>query len=48
MNLDMLPERLALSDKKRIKGLSLEFLGALPLVALVSALTVVGLLATFA
>ena len=48
MNLDMVPKRPTLSNKKKVEGLSLDFLGVLPLVALLSVVTVIGLLATFA
>ena len=48
MNLDMLSKRPTSADKKKVEGLSLDFLGVLPLVALLSVVTVIGLLATFA
>ena len=48
MNLDMLPKRLTPTRKKRVKDLSLDTLAILPLAALLSVVTVIGLLATFA
>ena len=46
MNLDMLPRQRVV--KKRTEGLSLGVVGVIPLALLLSVVTVVGLLATFA